>query len=299
VPAAELTVVVPTLRRAATLARCLDRLDGQGADAIVVVDDPARDDADAVARAVRGRARVVHTDAPGVSAQRNAGWRAAESELVLFLGDDVLAGPGLVAAHRARHAAEPAPPVAVLGHVTWAAELRPTAFMRFLEAEGLQFDFGAIPGDDAGWGRLYAANLSVKRALLERVGGFDEAFAFGYEELELARRLRDHGLVVRYAAEARAEHLHAQTPASYAARMATVAAAERQMVAKHPDVPPFFHALSVAAVADPATGRGRPLARVVPERLPYLGPRVHASARAAWRRELGEAFLAAWRAGAR
>jgi GT2 family glycosyltransferase len=291
----QLSVVIPTLRRAATLRRCLDRLDGQagGVLEVLVVDDPARDDADAVAAAVAGRARVVHTHAPGVSAQRNAGWRAARGDLVLFLGDDVLAEPGLVAAHLAAHEREPAEEVAALGHVTWARELRVTPFMRFLE-RGLQFDFGSIPGDDAGWGRFYAANASLKRALLERAGGFDESFAFGYEELELARRLRDLGLVVRYVPDARGEHLHEQTLAAYRERMATVAAAERAFVAKHPDVPPYFHDLFAEAVRSPASGRGARLASVVPERLPVLGPRVRASAEAAWRRELGEAFLAAW-----
>jgi len=293
----QLSVVIPTLRRAATLRRCLDRLEGQaGVAEVVVVDDPARDDAGAVADAVAGRARIVHTHAPGVSAQRNAGWRAAGGDLVLFLGDDVLAEPGLVAAHRAAHEREPAEEVAALGHVTWARELRVTPFMRFLE-RGLQFDFGSIPGDDAGWGRFYAANASLKRGLLERSGGFDESFAFGYEELELARRLHDLGLVLRYVPGARGEHLHEQTLAAYRERMATVARAERAFVAKHPDVPPYFHDLFAAAVRSPARGRGARLAGVVPERLPVLGPRVHASAEAAWRRELGEAFLVAWERG--
>ncbi|MCW3039565.1 MAG: hypothetical protein JWM31_1470, partial [Solirubrobacterales bacterium] len=67
------SVVIPTYRRAAVLARTLDHLEGQ-ADAaleVLVVDDADADDVDAVARAVRSHqrpyaVRVLHRHAPGV-----------------------------------------------------------------------------------------------------------------------------------------------------------------------------------------------------------------------------------------
>ena len=292
-----LSIVIPTLRRHAVLARALGRLEGQRGDfEVLVVDDPARDDTGAVAEAIGRRGypvRQVH-GGPGPAIKRNAGWRAARAPLVLFLDDDVLAGPRLIAAHLDAHAREPQETVAVLGPLEWARELRVTPFMRFLE-DGIQFDYRAIRGDDAGWGRFYTANLSIKRALLERAGGFDESFKYpSYEDLELARRLHDVGLVLRYRRDAVAEHLHAPTLESMRARMAAVASGERRMTELHPDVAPYFHELFSAAIADPARGRGRALARFVPERVPVLGPRVWASARAAYRRELGSAFLAAW-----
>ena len=81
----------------------------------------------------------------------------------------------------------------MLGHVRWAREVRVTPFMHWLE-HGVQFDYPAIDGIEAGWGRFYGANVSAKRELVERVGGFDEVrLPYGYEDLDFgyrARRLR-------------------------------------------------------------------------------------------------------------
>ncbi|MCW3010909.1 MAG: glycosyl transferase family 2, partial [Solirubrobacterales bacterium] len=240
-----LSVVIPTYRRAAVLERALTHLEGQADDRIevLVVDDAEDDDPAAVAAAVGRRpfaVRVLHRHAPGVAAARNAGLRAAAAPLVLFLGDDILADPGLVAAHLAAHAEHPAHADAILGRVRWAPELRVTAFMRFLE-EGAQFDYAHMEPGEAGWGRLYTSNVSFKRSLLLDAGGFDEDFGFGYEDLELGRRLHDRGLRLLYDPALGADHLHPTTLAAWERRMAAAAPAERLMVAKHHDVAPWFH----------------------------------------------------------
>ena len=290
-----LTVVVPTLGRPAELARTLERLAAQRdapAHEVIVAADAAEPDVERV-RAIAGGHRVVVAERPGVSAARNAGWRAASAPVVVFLGDDILAEPGLLAAHAAVHAGEPAETVAAQGHVRWADELPRTPFMAFLDEGRWQFDFPGPQERDAGWGRLYACNLSIKRALLERAGGFDEDFTWGYEELELARRLRDLGLDLRWAPEARAEHLHEPALAAWRDRMRRVARAERQMTERHPDVEAFFAARAERIAARPGSGRGRLLVRAFPNQ-----PRVRASAFTHYERELAEAFLAAWRAPA-
>ena len=57
---------------------------------------------------------------------------------------------------------------------------------------GIQFDYRRIEGVEIEWTRFYSCNASVKRSMLERVGGFDEErFPYGYEDLELARRLAE------------------------------------------------------------------------------------------------------------
>ena len=87
--------------------------------------------------------------------------------------------------HRTRY---PEPEVGVLGLVRWAPELDVTVFMRWLDM-GLQFDAQSIHGIEAGWGRFYGANASLKRAFLERVGDFDqEHFPYGYEDTDWAYR---------------------------------------------------------------------------------------------------------------
>jgi GT2 family glycosyltransferase len=286
---AELSVVIPTLGRSAALPEVLERLAAQGAAAeILVVADAA---APSVAAATHRAER------PGASAARNAGLRAATAPVVLFLGDDILPSPRLLAAHLDRHARLPDERVAVLGHVRWARRLRRTAFMAWLE-RGIQTDYGSIAGDRAGWGHFYTTNVSVKRSFALRAGGFDEDLPFLYEDLDLARRLHDLGLDLRYAPEAEAEHLHPATLEDWKRRMEAVGAAERAFAGKHPDFEPYFHArLSRAAAGAPARGRGARLARWIPPRTPVLGPRVWASAEAYFAQQLWPSFRRGYEGG--
>ena len=291
-----LSVVMPTLGRRATLPRALARLHRQeGLDEVVLAADAAGDRG-AVERAWSEAGlpgRVVHGAVPGASAARNEGWRAARGAVVLFLDDDVLAEPGLAAAHAREHAGDPAVDLAVLGDVAWADGLRVSAFMRWIE--GLQFDFAAMePGAQTGWWHFYTANASVKRAALEQVGGFDaQGLPFGYEDLDVAKRA---GLRVRYVPAAAAQHEHAMTLEQWRGRIERLAWSERRFVARHPDVAPFFHdRFAAAPLAPRARGRAARVVDLVPERVPWLGPRVHTIAGLYWEQELAERFLAAWR----
>jgi GT2 family glycosyltransferase len=296
------SVVIPTLGRPALLRRVLDRLDAQsappGSFEVLVVADAKEERLDDLDRAVAGRryaARRLTAPRPGASAARNAGWRAASAPVVLFIDDDILPEPALVAEHLDWHRRHSEEAVGVLGHVRWADELRVTPFMRWLE-DGIQFDYPNIEGIEAGWGRFYTANASVKRALVERVGGFEEeALPFGYEDLDLALRMRDHGFRLLYNRAAAAEHLHPMDLEFWKRRVARIAVSERRFAALHPDIRPYFYELfSEAAAAPPARGRGARLARFVPRSAPFVGPRVWGSADAVYRQALAEPFLAAW-----
>jgi GT2 family glycosyltransferase len=301
VNAPELSVVIPTLGRVRTLPRVLDGLDRQDAppssfDIVVVVDARAPNPT-AVERMLgqSHRARLLRAEKAGASAARNRGWRAAESHLILFLGDDVLPTRQLVAEHLAWHRRHPEHEVGVLGHVGWSPELRVTPFMRWLE-HGMQFDYPNIDGVEAGWGRFYTANASVKRGLLDRAGGFDEErLPYLYEDLDLAYRMQATGFRLLYNRRAVGEHLHPADLESWGRRMALVAHAEREFVRKHPEIRPFFHDVLCEAAALPAArGRGAKLLRFVPHSIPWLGRRVWTSADLYYRQALAPDFLRAW-----
>jgi O-antigen biosynthesis protein len=288
----ELSVVIPTLGRSAVLPEVLRRLREQRDAAeleVVLVVDAAGD----LPEEAEG-ARVVLAPRPGASAARNTGIHEAAAPVVLFLGDDILASPQLAAEHLLWHTRFPAEEVAVLGHVRWAKRLRVSPFMRWLE-RGIQTDYGAITGDRAGWGQFYTTNVSVKKAFLERVAGFDEELPFLYEDLDLGRRLADEGMELVYERRAEAEHDHPATLEAWQDRMRAVGRAERAFVTKHPDVAPYFRdRLSRAAAGPPARGRGAKLAALVPPGTPFLGPRVWASAEAYFAQQLWPAFQEGW-----
>ena len=293
--------MIPTLGRHGTLARVLARLECQGSRAgleVLVVVDDAETDLAAVEAATAGRPYPLRTlvrPSPGASAARNTGWRAAGARLVLFLDDDVLPEPQLVEEHLGWHARHPEPEVGVLGLVRWADELRVTPFMRWLE-RGIHFDFANIEGEEAGWGRFYTANVSLKRELIERVGGFDEErLPFGYEDLDLAYRMHAHGFRLLFNRHACGEHLREMTVESVRRRMPMMASSERAFCAKHPEIPPYFlNLFRDAAGRPPAPHRLARLARVVPPEMPVLGPRVWASADARFKEQLAPDFMRAW-----
>ena len=297
-------MVIPTYRRRDALPRTLDALErqtvGTRAFEVVVVDDPVEDDSELVARDVEAdrrpyAVRHLHRDRPGVSAARNAGWRAADAELVVFIGDDILAAPDLLARHRAVHRREPGDETGVLGRVIWARELKVSPFMRWLD-RGYQFDYGSLRTGEAPWTHFYTSNVSLKRSMLERIGGFDEErFPFLYEDLDAGRRLSEHGFRLIYEPEATGEHLHPTDVDDWRRRMAATAAAEHRWVETYPDMPAWFHDRF-----ELAAGRRRvpPLLGRAAARVPTGAPgarAAHALADLHFRQELAPAFLDAWR----
>ena len=298
----QLSIVIPTLRRHGVLRRALDGLEEQDTPPegfeVVVVADAQEEDFEAVAKAVAGRsydARALRSDVAGASAARNRGWRAARGSLILFLDDDTLPSRSLVSQHLAWHREHPEDETGVLGRIDWAAELAVTPFMRWLD-RGVQFGFASIAGPQAPLANFYAANVSVKRGMLERVGGFDEVeFPFRYEDTDLARRMERFGFRLLYNPEARGEHLHAVTFEGWHGTVAIVARAERRFVRRYPDATPFFLNLFTRHGERLRwCGLGARLAPIVPATVPWLGPRVWARARETYRRELARPFLAAW-----
>src|SRR5947199_7203226 len=102
--AATASVIVPTTG-SRPLGRVLGPLldDEATAEVLVVLDTGA-----AVHLDGDGRVRLVHLPEgqSGESAARQTGLEAAREDVVVFLDDDVIPGPGLVSGHAARHGAE-------------------------------------------------------------------------------------------------------------------------------------------------------------------------------------------------
>src|SRR3954454_22849886 len=204
--APRLSIVVPTMRRREELAMALGALEHQtlarGEYELILAEDAL---ADPHGPHPEGPSvQIVRGAVPGASAARNAGWRAARAPVVLFVDDDIRAPRDLAERHVHAHAHGFN---AGGGHVRWAPELKVTPFMHWLD-RGVQFDWRTIAGVGPKWWHFYTANASVSRALLEAVDGFEEdELPFLYEDLDLARRMSEHGLRLAYDARAAADHL--------------------------------------------------------------------------------------------
>ncbi len=199
------SIVVPTRDRAdyldVALASFASQAAASGAEVVVVVDgaDPA-----SIEVAERHGARVVALARPqGPNAARNAGWRAAGGELIVFVDDDVRAPSTWLPALLATAAATPERDV-FAGPIRAAIE---GGGPHSCGREGppiTTLDHGPADVDvDVGW----SANLAIRRAALETIGGFDEAIEVGAgDEEEWQERYRSTGGRVRYVAAAGLDH---------------------------------------------------------------------------------------------
>lgn len=227
-----MTIVIPAHNAARTLGMILERLLPQltDEDELIIVDDGSTDATRSlVAMAVHQDARVRSVSLSkrrGAAAARNAGWAVARGAVVLFLGADILPALTLLARHRALHLRFPEATAACLGFVTWEPSLPPSPFMVWLEHGGGQNAYGLIAGQR--WADpthyCYGANFSLKRAMLVAVGGYNaQAFRdYGWEDLDLGRRLAARGVTLFTEPSARATHLHHRTLRSWHERSQTV-----------------------------------------------------------------------------
>jgi glycosyltransferase involved in cell wall biosynthesis len=193
--AVSVSVVIPTYRRPALLSRCLAAVLAQRLDArafeVIVVDDGQTDDTRAAVEALApaGGVPLVRylrpTQGRGPAVARNAGWRAARGAVVAFTDDDTIPAADWLAEGLAALRDEQA---ALCGRVRVPPMSSPPSDHERM-TRGLET------------AEFVTANAFVRRAALERVGGFDERFLRAWrEDSDLQFRLmRDAGAVGRCA----------------------------------------------------------------------------------------------------
>ncbi len=181
------------------------------------------------------RLRVIEQENLGPSAARNAGFRAAKSELLIFLDDDMLCDPELLAAHIAAH--KEGGRMVAFGALFLSADTPPS-----LSAECFRREIGAFhlereKRSGAEW-RItdcVFSNASLSRPLLEEAGGFDETFRMR-EDLELGTRLFDLGVRPRYVANAITYQYYEKTSGRLIRDAEAFAVGDVMFTRKHPQV---------------------------------------------------------------
>jgi GT2 family glycosyltransferase/2-polyprenyl-3-methyl-5-hydroxy-6-metoxy-1,4-benzoquinol methylase len=286
IQAADLAVIIPTRDRWDILGRTLAALAAQsvtGFETVVVVDG-----SDQHPPPLEG-VWVITKEHGGPGAARNHAARQVDKELLLFLGDDMVPTPGLIASHLAHHRLHPEPEGAVLGLVRWHPDVADSRLSRWLDWSSTQFDYVNIHGDDAGWGRFYSCNVSLKRSFFLASGGFDEDFVFDYEDLDLGWRLHDQGMQLWFAPDALVHHIHRYDWQGLLRRFESRARGERLMKRKHAWFQPHYRNIVVAAAAQPRASRWWPL---VADRVPARLARERANR---WyHQQVAPGFLASW-----
>ncbi len=217
----KISVMLPTYKRPEALERTLAAMEKQSLEPacyeIIVVDDGSADHTEMVlakfAEQTCNRFRyIVLKDNGGPARARNFGLAACRAEVVLIIGDDIEPDRFLVENHLNSHLQQPDDSHALLGYVSFPEEMEPTGFMQWLAAGGRKYFFNyqdLAPGQPAGPLYFYTCNVSVKMALLERSGWFDESFPYAsHEDLELGHRLAEQKMQMIYQPSARGYHWH-------------------------------------------------------------------------------------------
>ena len=242
----ELTVVVPTCRRPASLARTVSSvLANTGPSREVVVVDDGGGDAQTTLASLMARGepvRVIYQTNQGPAAARNTGAAAATGRVLLFIDDDIIVPPAHLSQHLAAHAASG--PALITGHAVFPDELRASlgnsAFGRYRLSLEDHFAERAPAGElDA---RIPisgapAANLSMSTETFARLGGFDASFPFaGAEDQDLALRARQAGIAVLHDFGIKVAHIesHLDLPA-YCRRQERAAATLTVLARKYPE----------------------------------------------------------------
>jgi len=269
--APELSVVVCTYNRLATLKRCIKSFERQTASGryeLIVVDDGSTDGTAAWLDSWRpaAPATVVHRSNGGLAAARNTGLERARGKYVLFVNDDTLALGDLVERHLAAHA-ETGSSTAVLGTFEQPRSGLDNALMRAVDATNLVFCYSTmVSGQQYDWTRFWTCNVSVSRQAVVQVGGFDESFQhYGCEDTDLAFRLqRELGVKVLYDATARAYHEHVLSFEDLRRRARAVGGAWIQLFKKHPTA--LLHVHWRARAHNTVDGHEALLVKTLPQR---------------------------------
>lgn len=260
----EVSIVIPSYNRREPLLALVhalraDTLPAPRTEIVVVLDGAQDGSAEALAALPPVAAmplRVHAQENRGRAAARNVGLRLARGEVVLFLDDDVMPTPGLVAAHWRAQAAEDA----VLGRIVHSGLAGTPALISEQEQDFHERRHRILdaPGASIHATDVFAGNLSVKRHLLLAIGGFDETFTgYGCEDWDLGQRLLALGARFVYVPEAVVDHRSQVSLAEWRQRAWQEGHSQLAFIRKHPSV---AARLDIAGLQD-ATWPGRIIAQ--------------------------------------
>lgn len=182
-----LSIVVIGRNEGPRLAKCLESIGqvrGVAVKEVIYVDSASTDGSPQLASQHGATVITVRSERPTAAIGRNAGWRRATSDLVLFLDGDTVLHPDFALAACDALSREPSI-AAVCGH------------RRELHAEAsvynrvLDLDWIYPPG----FVEFCGGDVLMRRKVLLDVGGFDESLIAG-EEPELCRRIRARGYAI-------------------------------------------------------------------------------------------------------
>ncbi len=231
-------IIIPTYNAGERLVRTLSALVAQEtppgwAVRLIVSDDGSAENVEPVVRRYAKSGPwlpplILLNSHEGRSRTRNQAIDRATAQILLFLADDMVLRPRALWEHLRFHEEHQDEAHAALGCVVWDPSVRVTPFMDWMMHGGQQNDYDAIAGkitcDPEHY--FYGSFISMKRAFLGDARFSEEFSEYGWEDLELGRRLKEKELQLFVLHRALALHRHAYAAQSILLRQQIVGSAK-------------------------------------------------------------------------
>lgn len=219
------SIIIPVFNKAAFTKQCLDTLQptlaGAGDGEVIVIDNASSDETPELLKSYPWITVISNEKNLGFAGANNQGARAARGEYLVLLNNDTQGFPGWLAA-MLRTAQEPGVgavgakllfPDDTVQHGGVAFSGIPYGPQR---VGPFHFDY-LVPSDDPEVSRqrdlqaVTGACLLTPRALYLELGGLDEAYWNGYEDVDYCLKVRERGLRVVYEPQAVLYHFESQS----------------------------------------------------------------------------------------
>jgi GT2 family glycosyltransferase len=218
----DVSIVIPVFNRADLTEQCLQHLAEATTGAtyeVIVVDNASTDRTAELLASLSGDVQIVrNTENLGFAVACNQGARAARGRYVVFLNNDTIPLPGWLEPLVKELDENPA--IAVVGSKLLYADGRVqhagVVFLR--ETPAPCHLFSGAPGDTPRVNRRRELNavtgacMAVRAPLFQALGGFDEGFRNGFEDVDFCLRVRQQGHTIVYQPLSVLYHLESQTP---------------------------------------------------------------------------------------
>jgi len=214
------TVIVVTLNRPECVRRCLGCLVNQvpPPEQIIVVDASADD---LTCRVVQDFPNVLYLRNENgfgrMTASRNIGLKRATGEIIAFLDDDAFAHPGWLASLKSTYTDDTVGAVGAVGgralnNQPDEASVGMTEIGRFRPNGDLAGNFAADPGRVIEVDHVMGCNMSFRRQVVARLGGFREDYpgiSGVREDSDMCMRVKRLGYRILFSPDACVDHISA------------------------------------------------------------------------------------------
>lgn len=208
-----ISVVIPVYNQYNSLCKVLDafylQIYNDDAYEIIVVDDGSSDDVKNVSDLTCSRklnARIIHQENKGRAAARNTGINDAKGDIIIFCDADRFPRNDFIMQHTEFHKKGAnivigasfdyfgKNDLSIDEETNWKMISRFSRLPPYFKKISLIYDESGQTSSKLSWLSFLVGNMSIKRDIVKKIGGFDESFIeWGFEHFDLGYRLYIQG----------------------------------------------------------------------------------------------------------